>query len=68
MEKPKCRLCGDRHYGLCRSVNELPEPEVVMKVSRHGVYKDKDKRREYQREWARKKRTMLTSAITRTVP
>ena len=28
MEAPKCKLCGQRHYGLCRA----QEPQVVTRI------------------------------------
>lgn len=70
MEKPECRLCGDRHYGLCGgkpgfvqvktwdAEPVISPPPIVIPVqgSRHGAYKDMEKRNKYRREWARKKR------------
>ena len=69
MDAPKCRLCGERHWGTCNSflmdpvvvsVDELVANvavnTVVNKESRHGRYADKEKRRGYMKEYMRKRR------------
>ncbi len=44
MEKPKCKLCGERHWGACAHIMAelagLPVPHVgdVVKTT-HGLYR-----------------------------
>lgn len=48
MEAPKCKLCGDRHYGLCPKFDRGPAKERAEKaVAKRSaeMLKPKDKGR-----------------------
>jgi hypothetical protein len=75
MEAPKCKLCGERHWGLCPS-NESPEPIKIEDLTPPQQLKllkallddprieDKGKfdRTAYQREYMRKWRAARKQA------
>jgi len=68
MEAPKCKLCGERHYGLCartkqkaaivaaaiveRATPESPDDFAPRKRAPNGTFD----RNAYQREWMRRYR------------
>jgi hypothetical protein len=64
MEKPLCKLCGKRHYGMCAAPQvdkpetevEHPKPEVQKPIA-----KEKFDRNKYQRELMRKRRAAAKS-------
>lgn len=66
MEKPKCRLCGERHYGLCpvSSREAMKAAVVVAKIENVIPAGEPPIRREgpqfdrvtYQREYMRRYR------------
>jgi hypothetical protein len=72
MDAPKCRLCGEKHWGGCPSftapfrepdyqpVTAEPEPLIdvanIKRVANTYRYRDAEKRRAYMRELMRKRR------------
>jgi len=59
MEAPKCKICGEKHYGLCKGVvHRLSTEPVKGSDLLHGHTEPlvKFDRTAYQREYMRKKR------------
>ena len=62
MDAPKCRLCGERHYGRCQKFAEPVEkprkavPIVEITARSEGNGAAKFDRNAYQRELMRKRR------------
>jgi hypothetical protein len=59
MEKPKCKICGERHYGMCAvPVPPTHQPHItpmerpIKKRNPNGTFD----RTAYQRELMRKRR------------
>lgn len=57
MEKPKCRICGERHWGLCPgTVADVKERVAVIEKATVKLEKPKFDRTAYQREYMRRRR------------
>ena len=77
MEAPKCKLCGERHYGMCPSVKafiaaaDTPSYRKALAsitpAEAAKIREGKFDRTAYQRELMRRRRAAATSTSTTTV-
>lgn len=68
MESPKCKLCGERHYGMCAVPARQESPSVEpLPVEQGAAPPPQSKgfdRTAYQREYMRKRRAALRDRPT----
>lgn len=64
MEAPKCKICGNRHYGLCR---QLAPYEAAPRPARQQAIREEQQTqregynafmREYMRKWRAKRKSV----------